>query len=154
LDSRLVGTEIRLDHLRMGQHIPGSAARDDAASLERDEFVTQPAEQRHVVLDDHNAAPGFGLHLPQQRTEVFGFGLGDARRWLVEEQYLRVGGEHARQFDDASRSRRQVTRSGVRVATETELLHEFVDAFVDNAFGRGCRRQVQRRRDEAVATAT
>ena len=57
-------------------------------------------------------------------AEALGLGLGDARRRLVEQQHLRLGGQHAGQVDDAAQAGRQLLDELVAVGAELEQLDE------------------------------
>ena len=65
----------------------------------------------------------------QQRRETFGLRLGDAGRRLVEQQHLRLGGEHAGEVDDATQAGRQLTDELVAVRAELEQLDELLGPF-------------------------
>ena len=92
--------------------------------FEGEQLVGDRGDQRHVVLDDEDAAARLEPHPPQQRAEPLGLGLGDARRRLVEQQHLRLGGQHAGQVDDAAQTGRQLLDELVAEGAELEQLDE------------------------------
>ena len=58
------------------------------------------------------------LQLPQQRGEILLLEIAQAGRRLVEEQQHGIGGERARDFDDALLAERQAARRVVKVRGE------------------------------------
>jgi hypothetical protein len=102
VDRRRVGAQVAADHTLVGEHVVGRAVRDHRAQLEGDHLVAHRPQQRHVVLDDDERRARLVADADQQWREGLGVALSDTCRRLVEQQHDRIGGEEARELDDAT----------------------------------------------------
>src|SRR3569623_2523539 len=89
LDRHLARPEVRRHHQVVGAHLVRSAGRDDLATGEGVDAIAEAHQQRHVELNDEDAALQRIAYLLQERTEGLGLALGETCSRLIQQQDTR-----------------------------------------------------------------
>jgi hypothetical protein len=97
----LVGllAEVGPDHLGVGPDLVGCALGQELAEVQAVDVVADLDHQRHVVLDHHHGEVELPAELQQRGPEGVGLLRPHARRRLVEEEQVGVGGQHGPELD-------------------------------------------------------
>ena len=90
------------------------AGEDPAAVVEDRHAIAQLADEREIVLDEHDQTPGLG-DPAHERAQSFALGIGQARGRLVEQEHVRRADERAGDFDEVPRA---VRKRGDRLSRE------------------------------------
>ena len=98
----------------MAAHVVRRALDEQLAEVEAVHVVADAHDERHVVLDHRDRQPEVRAQLEQRVAELVRLLRTHARRRLVEQQHLRVGGEHRRDLDALQRAVRAGRRPGCR----------------------------------------
>ena len=105
-------------HRRIALDLRRHAFGELLAEIHHHQPIGEPHDEVHVVLDEQDRH-ALGLQRAQQPRELLLFEIAQARGGLVEQQQRGIGGERARDLDDALLAERQAARGVEHVLAKT-----------------------------------
>ena len=105
-------------------HVGRSALGDLASEVEHDDLVGDAHHQLHVVLDEQHGQAELIAKAANGLTELVDLGVGQPRRWFVEQQQSWLGRHRPGELDPLERAERQAGRRAQRHGGETEVAED------------------------------
>ena len=124
-----------------------------AAEIQRDHVVGDRHHEPHVMFDQQHGHLALVADAADQVAQHVDLLVVEAAGGLVQQQYLRFGGERARQFDALLGAERQAGNRGMGDVFEVEIAEDFVNAVVDRGLAAANPGQFQRVADDVAIGA-
>src|SRR5215207_3264004 len=116
---RGLGAEIGPDHVGVALHLLRCALGKRATAVEDEDAIGDLHDELHVVLDEHDGDAAV-RDLPDEPVELRRLDGVAARRRLVEEQHLGLGGERAGDLEALQRAVGQGARRRLAALAEAQ----------------------------------